>query len=74
MKKVDLRPTLSEAVKVGHLWLIDGVDHNFLRPANKFGEECGMNRLNGRERFAKYVAGSNFLVGVFLAVRDTAKS
>lgn len=72
----DLRPTLPEATKQatkhGHVWLIDGRKYNFLRATNKYGEECGCVRISGNERYAKYRAGHNFLVGVFLAVDDTA--
>ncbi len=71
-KRVDLRPTLPEAIKEHpYTWTINGEQYNYLRSANKYGEECGVVRRDGHEIFAKFKAGSNFIVAVFLAVKHT---
>lgn len=43
MAKIDIRPTLPKAVKTKvragvYVWMINGVRHNFVMSANKFGE------------------------------------
>jgi len=69
--KQDLRPSLPVATKTGHVWLIDGIAHNFSMPANKYGELSNAAKPASKEIFAKYAAGSSYLVGVFLPCAHT---
>ncbi len=71
--KIDLRPMLPVAVKTkekhGHVWMINGVEHNYISAVNKYGENwTGQPEPIAAQHkiFAKYQAGKNWLVAVFL--------
>ena len=77
MARVDVRSSLPVAEKLhmgppsgGYsLWVINGVQHNFVMSLNKYGCAACRDEVYVPDRaevVAQYAAGKNWLVGVFL--------